>query len=246
MDYINESYKISIIITLYNCKEYIIDSVKSVESQTHKNWELIIVDDCSTDGSFEIIQEYLNFINDNRIKLIKNDKNIGCYCSVNEGILVSTGDFITRLDSDDKFKPTKLEKQLDYLLKNPNKMAVVCYFLREGAYPDVGDVTIMFKKQVINDIGYYDSVRFGADSEFYWRIGKYYNQAIGKINETLYLAKKRPNSLTTSKITGNAKIRQDYVSCYHPWQDESKRKKKLYMYYPLLDRPFKVNPIMLP
>ena len=238
--------KVSILLPLYNCEKFIIKAIESVKAQTHKNWQLIIVDDRSTDNSYKIVKEYLEKNNDDRIILKQNTKNIGCYSSLNEALLVADGDYITCLGSDDSFKPTKLEKQVNYLETNLNRMAVICLFIREGSYPDNGDVTLMFRKQVVTDIGYFDSVRFGADSEYFWRIIKKYRNSIGKISECLYVAKKRPNSLTTNKDTGNISIRRNYIHKYSCWHNNAAAKKKLFVPYPLLERHFPIPAIMQP
>ena len=241
--------KVSILMPMFNNETSIMESIHSVILQTHTNWELIIVDDASTDNSYEIVRNFIESPDNYyelKIKLKANDRNIGCYSSLNEALLLSTGDYITRLDADDTYKPNKLHLQLEFLENNPDKKAVSCLFLRQGCYPDHGDVTLMFLRQVFEDIGFYDSVRFGADSEYFWRIAKRYKNPIGKIKETLYFAKKRKDSLTNSLETGNLKIRRDYISRYHLWQDEANRKKLLFMPYPLEKRFFPVNEIMLP
>jgi len=239
--------KVSIITPVYNNKEDIITAIKSVISQTYIDWEHIIVDDGSTDGTYDTIINFLNEINDKRIIVKKNDKNIGCYCSINEGILISTGDFITLLGSDDTFVPDKLEKQVDILMKHPECIGSEAYYQRQTILSKNNDVTLLFRKQVIKDIGYYDSLRFGADTEFKFRvIKKYGNKAIIKIEEILYYAKIRPNSLTRSSITGNRDIRQAYMNIFKKWHNDIGNTNSLYIGYPLTKRPFEVDPIMLP
>ena len=91
--------KVSVIIPVYNVEDYLKECLDSVLSQTLKDIEVICVDDCSTDDSLKILQEYAN--NDDRIKIIKNEKNSGQGFSRNEGIKKATGEYIGFVDSDD-------------------------------------------------------------------------------------------------------------------------------------------------
>lgn len=236
------SGKVSVILPLYNNKEYILESIQSVIKQTYKNWELIVVDDCSTDGSYELVKDYLEKEKQENIKLLRNDKNVGCYCSINNGILQSDGDYIAKIDSDDKYHSKKLELQVKKLEKH-NYIAVQSYGIRGNEKKGrVIEATLLFKKSIINKIGYFDSVRFGGDTEFRRRITRVYKVKIHVIPEVLYFAKKRKNSLTTSSLSGNKNIRRKYVTNFTNWY---KSKKKIYMDYPLKERPFPVSTKML-
>ena len=101
--------KISIVMASYNYASIIGEAIESVINQTYKDWELIIVDDGSTDNSVEVIKKYLN---DNRIKLYINEKNLGLAKTLRKGIQYSTSDWIAFLESDDKFFPNALEEKV--------------------------------------------------------------------------------------------------------------------------------------
>ena len=105
---------VSIIMPSYNTADYISDSIKSVRAQTYQNWELIIVDDCSTDNSMEVIRS----INEPRIKLLKNEINSGAAVSRNYALREAKGKWVAFLDSDDTWAPEKLEKQIKYMEAN--------------------------------------------------------------------------------------------------------------------------------
>lgn len=107
---------VSIITANYNCEKFIEQTIDSVINQTFKNWELIIIDDFSSDNSIRIINNYLK--KDNRIKLIKNLKNEGPAISRNKGIKIAKGKFIAFLDSDDLWHKNKLYDQLNFMDKN--------------------------------------------------------------------------------------------------------------------------------
>ena len=181
----------------------------------------------------------------NQIILIKNLINKGFYASLNDGIRISTGQFITLLGSDDGFHRRKLEIQLSMF--NTNKIVgIISKYCRGKTSRKQGESTILFKKNIIKKIGYYDSVRFGADTEFIYRIYKVYGRrSIRKINHILYFAKIRKGSLTNNIHTGcygeGKLIRAQYKIEYSKWHSTC---KKLYMPYPIIERPFPVNPKM--
>lgn len=104
---------VSVIMPSYNSESYIAESIISVINQTYGKWELIIIDDCSTDSTTSIV----NSFSDKRIKLIKNTKNLGAAKSRNIGIKAASGRFIAFLDSDDLWEKEKLEEQISFMQK---------------------------------------------------------------------------------------------------------------------------------
>lgn len=111
---INE--KVSVVIPTYNRAELLKKAVESLLSQSHQNIEIVIVDDCSTDHTSEVIGE----MKDHRIQYIKHPANKGGAAARNTGIAHAAGDYIGFLDSDDQWLPKKLEKQLEVFRKNSN------------------------------------------------------------------------------------------------------------------------------
>lgn len=114
---------VSIIIPYFNCAEYIIQTLESVQRQTWKNWECIIVDDGSTDASEEIISEFK--FKDERIRFIKQI-NSGPSSARNNGITHAQGEFLMFLDADDLLVPSKIERQLEVFAMNPSVGIVYC------------------------------------------------------------------------------------------------------------------------
>ena len=102
---------VSIIIPMHNARKFICDTILSIKSQTYNGWELILVDDHSTDGSDEIISQYLC----DKIQLISVTKGTGAAVARNEGICRASGRYITFLDADDLWDPRKLELQLAFM-----------------------------------------------------------------------------------------------------------------------------------
>lgn len=102
---------VSIIMPSYNTAGFIEESIRSVMAQSYENWELIIVDDCSTDNTDEVV----SFFEDPRIRYIKNEKNSGAAVSRNRALREAKGRWIAFLDSDDLWAPTKLQKQIAFM-----------------------------------------------------------------------------------------------------------------------------------
>lgn len=114
---------VSIIMPSYNTAKYIADSIKSVQDQTYQNWELIIVDDCSSDNTDEIVSRY----DDERIVYLKNKENSGAAVSRNRALENAKGRWIAFLDSDDLWYPTKLTEQIQFMKKNNYSFSYTSY-----------------------------------------------------------------------------------------------------------------------
>lgn len=117
--------KVSVIMPNYNCGKYLEETVNSVINQTYRNWELLIVDDCSTDNSVEVIKNLQS--KDDRIKLFINEKNSGAAASRNRAMREASGKWIAFLDSDDLWTPDKLEKQLSFMTEGGYKFSYTAY-----------------------------------------------------------------------------------------------------------------------
>lgn len=108
--------KISIITASYNYQDYIKETIQSILDQTYQDWELIIIDDCSSDNSVNVIKSF----QDDRIKLFVNEKNLGLATTVKRGIENSTGEWIAFLESDDIWEKDCLEKRVEIAKKYPD------------------------------------------------------------------------------------------------------------------------------
>lgn len=105
---------VSVIMPAYNCSRFIGKSIDSVRAQTYTAWELLIVDDCSTDNTPELVAAY----KDERIHYSRNEQNIGAAFSRNKALREAKGKYIAFLDSDDVWAPEKLEKQVAFMQQN--------------------------------------------------------------------------------------------------------------------------------
>lgn len=117
---------VSIIMPSYNTGGYIKNSIESVLAQTYENWELIIVDDCSTDDTDNIVGQF----SDKRIRYLKNKKNSGAAISRNYALREAKGRWIAFLDSDDLWMPEKLEKQIAFMENNGYSFSYTDYKIR--------------------------------------------------------------------------------------------------------------------
>lgn len=107
---------VSIITPTYNCGRFIEETIRSVLAQTYQEWEMIIVDDCSTDNTSEVVNRLM--AEDRRIRYFVNEHNSGAAVSRNKALREAKGRWIAFLDSDDLWLPEKLERQLDFMKKN--------------------------------------------------------------------------------------------------------------------------------
>lgn len=105
---------VSVIMPSWNTSNFIAESIQSVIDQTYENWELIIVDDCSTDNPDEVVAKF----KDKRIRYFKNEKNSGAALSRNRALREARGEWIAFLDSDDLWSPDKLEHQINFMNKH--------------------------------------------------------------------------------------------------------------------------------
>ena len=129
---------ISVIMSVYNGEAYLAEAIESVINQTFSNWELIIINDCSTDSTSEILAGFSD--RDERIKVHTNEVNLKLPTSLNKAISVSEGKYIARMDADDICMPDRLEKQYKFMEENPDVALSSCRFLtvKNGVYASGG------------------------------------------------------------------------------------------------------------
>ena len=113
---------VSIIMSVYNDEKYLNEALDSIFAQTIQNFELIIIDDCSTDDTVKIIESY----HDKRIRLMVNDKNEGLTKNLNKALKYVRGKYIARMDGDDRSRPQRFEKQIEFLEENQDLMLISC------------------------------------------------------------------------------------------------------------------------
>jgi len=179
LDYSDGGPLVSVILTTYGRNVLTEVAIDSILNQTHRNLELIIVDDCSEDDNFEHLQK--TALKDSRMKVIQTKVNGGTYLAKNLGMGTAVGEYVTFMDSDDWTHPQRLEFQVSAMEEKPELMAVAhSYFrvdedggviFRGTGSMRIGYITTMIRRQEILDrVGYFDSIRVSADAEYIGRI----------------------------------------------------------------------------
>lgn len=116
---------VSVIMPTYNCAKFIGETIKSIQAQTYSNWELIIVDDCSTDNTKEVVENYVKL--DKRIKYNSLEKNSGAAVARTIAMKIADGEYMAFCDSDDIWLDVKIEKQLKFMKKNNYAFTCTAY-----------------------------------------------------------------------------------------------------------------------
>lgn len=226
---------ISIITPNYNCARFIAQTIESVLAQTYTNWEMLIVDDCSTDGSYEIAREYAE--KDSRIKVFRNEKNSGAAVSRNRAIEASSGEYVAFLDSDDLWLPEKLERQLNFMQENncdfsfteyehidedSRSLLKVARVIRHLSYTKMmlhcfpGCLTVMYN-QVVTGKVYAQDIKKNNDNALFYPVLKKCRNAMG-MQECLALYRIRRGSISRNKL----KMIRPYITVLHNFEGHSK------------------------
>lgn len=176
--------EISIILCTFNRAKYLVNCVESVINQTHHNWELLVVDDGSEDGTFTIINEYL--LKYSNIRYLKHQNRKSPYAK-NVGIQACFGKYITFIDSDDTYLPNHLTTRLEYMESNPEVDLIaggfacdedifVADFFQPGKIINLRDCilgpTFFGKRKVFFDLQGFNNLPYGEDTDFWDRAEK--------------------------------------------------------------------------
>lgn len=211
---------VSIITPSYNCQATIWDTYQSITNQTHKNWEWLVTDDCSTDETWHILQDIQ--VRDSRVKIARNIKNSGAAVSRNNSLSRAQGDFIAFIDSDDLWLGNKLETQLYYMIDSKCNFSFTAYRLinHKGktlgkfvdtrqespiSYEDllrkkatVGCSTVMLRKNAFLDISM-PLIRTGQDYALWLKLLKN-NELAYPLTAVLTEYRILPNSISRNKF----------------------------------------------
>lgn len=203
---------ITIVLPTYNGIQYIKSSVASILSQTYTNIELIIVDDCSTDGTSDIVDELAQ--NDERIQVIHNETNKKLPCSLNIGFENARGDYFTWTSDDNLYKRNALEVMLTCLKKNPKTDIVYAMYetidcegklvIENANWEKISAIQnwvgacFLYKRKVHEKLqGYDENLFLVEDFDFWLRATRYFN--FKKISQNLYQYRIHANSLTNKR-----------------------------------------------
>lgn len=226
--------KVSIITPTYNCGRFIAKTIDSVLAQTYSDWEMLIVDDCSTDNTAEVVDNY----NDSRIKYHCLDRNSGAAVARNTALKMATGRWIAFLDSDDIWLPYKLEHQLNFMKTNNFAFSYHKYSeidegdnligIEVGGIQKVGKfamfsccwpgcLSVLYDREKIGNIQIVPVAK-NNDTAMWLKVVR--NAPCHLLNENLALYRRRANSITPKPI----------------W-------KRIWAHYPLFRIAEQMNPI---
>jgi len=213
---------VSIVVPVYNAGKYIEKTIRMVQEQTFKNWELILVDDCSTDDGIEKIEPFLS----DKIRLIRKEKNEGAAKARNTGIDNMRGRYLAFLDADDVWSREKLEKELAFMKEKDCAFCFTAYEFGDEEAKGTGKVvkvpetltfkqalprTIIFTTTVLLDTAKIDKTLLrmpnvpSEDTAMWWQILKAGYKAYG-LNENLAIYRRPGKSLSSNKAVAVKRI----------------------------------------
>jgi glycosyltransferase involved in cell wall biosynthesis len=232
---------ISVLMTAFNSQAYIVEAIQSILNQTFTKFEFIILDDASTDGTWEIINKYAS--KDQRIIALKNEKNLGISGSRNRLVNLAKGEFIIWQDADDISLPSRLEKQYQFMINHPQvgisgggleffegnkilgtrKYALTDSELRKKIfrYSPVAQPAAIVRTRALKNInGYNPKLSVAEDLDVAFRLGQNYQFA--NLPEIVLRYRHQKNSITFQKLKileiNTLKIRYYFLKnpAYHP------------------------------
>ena len=224
MDIDSQSYKISVLMSVYNDEKRVSKSIESILNQTFQDFEFLILDDCSTDNTYEICNYYAK--NNQKIKLMKNHQNLGLTKSLNLLISESNYELIARQDSDDESFKQRLEIQLKIMEKHNLDACTTLATIDElkGTRPFLSHLfpkkliikyknpfihgSLLIKKRVLENVGMYDEkFKFAQDYKLMFDLIRL-NHKLKIINQPLYKLNLKDNISTR-----NIKEQNYYANC---------------------------------
>jgi len=219
---------VSIVIPVYNAERFLEDTIRTVQEQTYENWELLLINDCSTDNSKKIAEKYLN----SKIKWIDMENNCGAALTRNKGIELSNGRYICFLDADDLWNKDKLKKQVAFMIENKCEFSFTGYeFADEKGIPNGKKVyvpkTINYRQALKNTTIWTSTVMFdmkkiskeiimlpnvkSEDTACWWKVLKTIKCAYG-LNEILSFYRRTSGTLSSNKFEAIKRIWNLYVN----------------------------------
>lgn len=223
---------ISIAIPFYNAEQFLANAIQSVFAQTYKDWELILIDDGSTDNSLGIA----NSIVDDRVRVISDGKNKKLARRLNEVTHLAKHEFIARMDADDLMSPNRLQKQLDLLLKNPDidLVSTGMYSIMDDGtlvgYRGADATNVTFAELIKKEKGilhasilarkswylrnsYNEELPIAQDTDMWLRASKKNDLKIIIISDPLYIYREEQN-IKASKMLKAYKLEREVFSTY--------------------------------
>lgn len=233
--------KVSVLMSVYNGERYLVEAIESILTQNYPDFEFLIIDDGSNDGTSRILADYV--VKDPRVRVVPNDINIGLARCLNKGIKLARGEYIARMDCDDISLPERLAKQVDFLEKNPSVSCIAVkikqidangFFL--GYWEDDFNTTtsgeildlmptrnciahpgVMLRASTLSKMMYNDSLQNSQDYDLWMRLLAS-GHRIDKLDEVLLSYRITPASVTSTSNRKNPYWKTVYVkSAYLQW-----------------------------
>ena len=239
---------ISVIMSVYNGEEYLRESVESVINQTFRNWELIIINDCSTDSTGEILADLAS--KDDRIKVYTNEVNLKLPSSLNKAISLCNGKYIARMDADDICLPERFSEQYKFMEENSDIALSSCRFMtvKKGVYASGGaggrcdsdalkamllvanpilHPGVIAKQEVMKELGYDTTLTCTEDLELWTRMAAN-NYKLKILDECLLIYRLHDKQITSTTLerqhTEVLKIQNEFYSSLLEKMDEEMQK----------------------
>lgn len=215
-----KNHLVSIIVPVYNVKKYIAETMDCVRNQTYPHWELLLVEDGSSDGTVEAIGDYLEKTEDERIRLIKQPSNMGAAKARNRGLAEARGRYIAYLDADDLWVPQKLERELAFMKEKQAAFVFTGYEFADEQGVGTGKVvrvpeTLSYKEALKNTTIFTTTVMFDTeriskemlempvmkseDTALWWKVLRNGYTAYG-LDENLVKYRRVGKSLSSNKL----------------------------------------------
>jgi glycosyltransferase involved in cell wall biosynthesis len=253
---IDSALKVSVIMPAFNSAPWLPTAVRGLLNQTWRNLEIIIVDDCSSDETLQVAKTLAS--SDTRIRVLANKVNQGAYASRNYGLEVAQGNVITVHDADDWSHPRKIERQMLAMQVQENTVANMSRSVRIDPqslhfFAQYGreilrqnSSSLLFKRNpVFTELGYWDEVKFGADTEYHHRINAKFGLGsaptvnAGLLSFTRFHSESLTGGGKNSTVRGIIGARRDYVRKFSDWHDQMKLVDGgLYLERAVKKRPF--------
>jgi glycosyltransferase involved in cell wall biosynthesis len=222
--------KVTVFIPVYNRQKYVGDAIESILAQTFSDFEILLVDDGSTDHSVDLIRSYT----DPRIRLACNEDNLGIPKTRNKGVELARGQYMAMLDSDDRAYPHRLEKQIAFLDSHPDYAQVGSWcrmmdaqghplkrIKRQPIFPDdihaqflfrcaMSNRSIMARTAILKEYGYRNDYPRCQDYELHVRLAKHYK--LGNLPECLVYGRIHPQQITGQTTDLGDTKKQEIIS----------------------------------
>jgi glycosyltransferase involved in cell wall biosynthesis len=246
---------VSVLMPVYNGEPFLSDAIESILNQSYSEFELIVIDDCSTDKTSEILGGFAQ--TDQRIQVFRNSSNLGLTKSLNLGLSRCGGEFIARHDADDLSEPERFECQLAFFKDHPDHGLVGTAVTRIDSHGNIIDQpivikevnavrvltkgvnpfihgSIMMRKSIVDMVnGYRSEFRYAQDYDLWLRISEI--ASVGNLSERLY--RLRIHQAGISKMKLHVQIQYAALACYFGGE----RQKRKVDSYTIMNKDFNGN-----